>query len=77
MVVVSAPAVNNICESFTHNPLTRSQGEPISLSLILIHKEFIAKDNSSTTSNEGSMAARASPCEINSMTYTNISHSHH
>ena len=26
IVVVSAPAVNKICESFTHNPLTQDQG---------------------------------------------------
>ena len=42
MVVVSAPAVDKICESFTHNPPTRAQGKPTFPSLMVIHKEYIA-----------------------------------
>ena len=42
MVVVSTPDVDKICESFTHNLLMRDQGKPTFLSLIEIHKEFIA-----------------------------------
>ena len=41
MVVVFAPAVNKICESFTHNPLTWDQGKPTFLYLMGIHKECI------------------------------------
>ena len=42
MVVVLVPAVNKICESFTYNPLTRSQVKPTFLSLMGIRKECIA-----------------------------------
>ena len=42
MLVVLAPAVDKICESFTHNPLMRAQGNPTFLSLMGIHKECIA-----------------------------------
>lgn len=42
MVVVLAPAIDNICESFTHYPLTRDQGKPTFLSLMVTHKECIA-----------------------------------
>ena len=42
MVVVSAPVVDKICESFTHNPMTRSQGNPTFNSLVGSHKECIA-----------------------------------
>ena len=45
MVILLAPTINNNCESFTHNPLTCPQGNPILLSLIVTHKEFI--DNTS------------------------------
>ena len=41
MVVLLAPATENICESFIHNPLARAQGKPTFLSLIGIHKECI------------------------------------
>ena len=37
-----ALAINKICESFTQNLLTRSQGNPNFLSLMEIHKEFIS-----------------------------------
>ena len=42
MVVVSAPDVNNFCELSIHNPLTQPQGNPNFVSLLAIHKEFIA-----------------------------------
>ena len=42
MVVVSAPAFDKICKSFTHNQLTRAYGKPTVLSLMEIHKECIA-----------------------------------
>ena len=42
MVVVSAPAVDKMCESFTHNPLMRAQSNPTFSSLMGIHKECIA-----------------------------------
>ena len=42
MVVVSSSAVDNICESFTHDPPTRAQGNPTLLYLMGIHKEWIA-----------------------------------
>ena len=42
MVVVSAPTANNICESFTHNPLTWDQVKPTLLYFMGFHKEFIA-----------------------------------
>ena len=42
MVVISALAVNKICESFTHNPLAWAQDRPTFLSLMVIHKECIA-----------------------------------
>ena len=42
MVVALAPAVYNICESFTHNPQTWAQGNPTLLSLMVIHKKCIA-----------------------------------
>ena len=38
------PAVDNICEPFTHNLLTRAQGRPKFLSLMGIHKECITKE---------------------------------
>ena len=41
MVVVSAPDVDKICESFTYKPLMRSWGNPNFISLIGIHKELI------------------------------------
>ena len=44
MVVVLAPAIDKICESLTYNPLTRAQGKPTFLSLILIHEEFIVNE---------------------------------
>ena len=45
MVVVLAPAINKMCELFTHNPLTRAQGKPIFLSLMGIHKECITNSS--------------------------------
>ena len=42
MVVISVLSVDNICESFTHNPLTQSQVKPTFLSLMEIHNECIA-----------------------------------
>ena len=45
MVVVSAPSVDNICESFTHNLLTWVQGNPIFLSLTGTHKECIYNES--------------------------------
>ena len=42
MVVVLAQAVDNICESLPHNPITRSHIKTTSLYLIGIHKEFSA-----------------------------------
>ena len=42
MVVISAPSINKICESFTHNSLTRDRVNPIFLSLVGIHKDCIA-----------------------------------
>ena len=42
MVVVLAPAVENICDSSTHNLLKRAQGNPTFLSLMGIHKDYIA-----------------------------------
>ena len=41
MVVVSAPAADKICESFTQNPLIWTQGNPTFLYFMGIHKEFI------------------------------------
>ena len=41
MVVLLAPATENICESFIHNPLARAQGKPTFLSLMGLHKECI------------------------------------
>ena len=45
MVVILAPAVDKICESFTYNPLKQSQAKPIFLSLMGIHKECIANES--------------------------------
>ena len=45
MVVVLAPTVGNICESFKHNPVTWDQEEPNLLPLMGIHKDFIANAN--------------------------------
>ena len=42
MVLVSVLATNNMCASFTHNPLKRAQGKPAQLSLMVIHKECTA-----------------------------------
>ena len=42
MVVISAPAIDKIRESFTHNLLTRPQGNPTLLSIMEIQKECIA-----------------------------------
>ena len=42
MVVILAPAVYKICESFINNPLTRAQGNPKFLYLMGMHKECIA-----------------------------------
>ena len=42
MAVILAPAVNNKCESFTHNLLTWDKEKPAFLSLMEIHKECIA-----------------------------------
>ena len=42
MVVVLAPAVDKICESFTHNLLSRDQGNPNLLYLMGIYKECIS-----------------------------------
>ena len=42
MVVISAPNVNKICESFTHNPLTKTQVNTKILSLMGIDKECIS-----------------------------------
>ena len=42
MVAISASAVDNIFESFTHNPLTRAQGKPNLLYIMEIYKEFIS-----------------------------------
>ena len=36
------PAVENIFESFTHNPLTQAQSKPTLISLMGIHKYCIA-----------------------------------
>ena len=47
MVVVLAPDVDNICESFTHNLLTRAQVNPTLLSPMVIHKECIANTSKS------------------------------
>ena len=41
MVVVSAPAVYKICESFMHNPPMQARGNPTFQSLTKIHKECI------------------------------------
>ena len=41
MVVVSAPEVDNICESFTHNLITGTQLNPTFLSMMGINKECI------------------------------------
>ena len=41
-MVISAPSVKNICELFTHNLLTRAQGNPKFISLMGIHNECIA-----------------------------------
>ena len=41
MVVVLAPAVDKICESFTQNPLIWTQVNPTFLYFMGIHKEFI------------------------------------
>ena len=38
MVVVLEPAVENICELFTHNPLTGAHVNPTLLTLMGIHK---------------------------------------
>ena len=45
MVLVLAPAVDKICESFTHNLLTLSQGSTTLLSLMGIQKEYIANES--------------------------------
>ena len=45
MVVVLAPAINKICESFTHKLLTRAQGKTIFLSLMGIHKEHTTNES--------------------------------
>ena len=42
MVVVSAPDVNKICELFTNNPVTRSQGNSTVISIMGINKECIS-----------------------------------
>ena len=41
MVVVLEPAADKIYKSFTHNLLTRAQGNPTLLSITIIHKECI------------------------------------
>ena len=47
------PAADKICESFTHNPLTRGQGNPTFLYLMGIHKECISNASKFDSDFEG------------------------
>ena len=70
MVVILAPAKNKICEPFTYKYLTRSQGKPTFLSLMVMHKECIENMNTSkfeSILDEGSTASRESPWTNNNI----------
>ena len=72
VVVVLAPAVDKICESFTKNPLTRAQENPTFLSIMVMHKQCITNASKFESNfGGGSMDAHTLPWAIKN-THSNL-----